>query len=101
MIKMGWRPGQGIGPRVSARKRKIQEAKILGRRTRQEAVDGVIDEEEEKHLFAPRDSKLMVFEQKEGKEGLGFVKSQGMRSIADRSSAQTEKPNLSGEHAFP
>ncbi|KAJ9126346.1 hypothetical protein QFC24_002080 [Naganishia onofrii] len=95
LMKMGWRPGQGIGPRVSARKRKIQEAKILGRRTGRQAGDIAVDDEEEKHLFAPRDSKLMVFEQKAGKEGLGFVKGQGMRSIADRGSAQTEKPNVS------
>ncbi|KAJ9118205.1 hypothetical protein QFC22_004111 [Naganishia vaughanmartiniae] len=95
LMKMGWRPGQGIGPRVSARKRKIQEAKILGRRTGPKAGDVVVDEEEQKHLFAPRDSKLMVFEQKAGKEGLGFVKGQGMRPIADRSSAQADKPNLS------
>ncbi|KAJ9099847.1 hypothetical protein QFC21_003849 [Naganishia friedmannii] len=95
LMKMGWRPGQGIGPRVSARKRKIQEAKILGRRTGRRVADVAVDEEEEKHLFAPRDAKLMVFEQKGGKEGLGFVKGQGMRSIADRNSAQTEKPSLS------
>jgi G patch domain-containing protein 1 len=95
LMKMGWRPGQGIGPRVSARKRKIQEAKLQGRRYRPGPDELAVDEEEGKHMFAPRDSKLMVFEQKTGKEGLGYVKGQSIQSAA-ASRAKLEEPNLSG-----
>ena len=94
-MKMGWRPGQGIGPRVSARKRKIQEAKLSGRPFRRAIEDFTVDEEESKHLFAPRDSKLMVFEQKSGKEGLGYVKGQSIQSSGARGT-KVEEPNLSG-----
>jgi G patch domain-containing protein 1 len=96
LMKMGWRPGQGIGPRVSARKRKIQEAKLLGRRTRPDAAELDVDGEEGKHLFAPRDSKLMVFEQKSGKEGLGYVKGQGMQGLGKGSNAEKAATNVSG-----
>ncbi len=46
----------------------------------------VVDEEDEdmdgagsagKHLFAPRDTKLVVYEQKEEKAGLGYVRGMG------------------------
>jgi G patch domain-containing protein 1 len=80
--KQGWRPGQGIGPRVTARKLKWQEAKMgLG-------VTGpsrVMDEDEDmdggeagKHTFAPRDTKLVVYQAKDDREGLGFQKGMGM-----------------------
>ena len=95
LMKMGWRPGQGIGPRVSARKRKIQEAKLSGRLYRPAVENLTVDEEESKHLFAPRDSKLMVFEQKTGKEGLGYVKGQSIQS-SDARGAEVKEPNLSG-----
>jgi hypothetical protein len=98
-MKMGWRPGQGIGPRVSARKRKIQEAKLLGRRTRPDVAEMTVDEEEGKHLFAPRDSKLMVFEQKSGKEGLGYVKGRGMQGLGKGGSVAKESMNLSGAYS--
>ncbi len=88
MAKMGWRPGQGIGPRVTARKLRIQEAKISGR-----SIAGKItgedvhmggesvgnDDEAKKHTFAPRDTRLLVFDGKVGKEGLGFVKGVGIQ----------------------
>ena len=95
LMKMGWRPGQGIGPRVSARKRKIQEAKLSGRPYQPRSEELAVDEEEGKHRFAPRDSKLMVFEQKTDKGGLGYVKGQSIQS-SDAARAKIERPSLSG-----
>ncbi|GHJ89805.1 hypothetical protein NliqN6_6207 [Naganishia liquefaciens] len=94
LMKMGWRPGQGIGPRVSARKRKIQEAKLSGRPYQPRSEELAVDEEEGKHRFAPRDSKLMVFEQKTDKGGLGYVKGQSIQS-SDAARAKIEQPSLS------
>lgn len=74
--KLGWRPGQGIGPRVTLRKLRIQEGK-LGR-----ARAGLdIEEEPEeasKHTYAPRDTQLLTYTAKDDKAGLGFLKGRGM-----------------------
>lgn len=78
--KQGWRPGQGIGPRVTLRKLKWQEAKLgqAGPSTRTEKDMDVDNETAGKHTFAPRDTKLLVYQNKEDREGLGFQKGMGM-----------------------
>lgn len=82
--KQGWRPGQGIGPRVTARKLKWQEAKMglagpsRGQRDEDEDMEGG---EAGKHTFAPRDTKLVVYQSKDDREGLGFQKGMGMGKL--------------------
>lgn len=76
--KLGWRPGQGLGPRVTLRKLKIQEGKLGKARVGIEEDDV---EEAGKHTYAPRDTRLLVFDPKEDKEGLGFQKGAGMGSL--------------------
>ncbi|CED84251.1 Predicted RNA binding protein, contains G-patch domain [Phaffia rhodozyma] len=82
LTKLGWRPGQGIGPRITARALRLAE--------RKENPNAVVDDPEEgdevgedseakKHLFAPRDTKLLLFDQKEGSEGLGWIKGDGLK----------------------
>nr|XP_018260453.1 G patch domain-containing protein 1 [Kwoniella dejecticola CBS 10117]OBR82611.1 G patch domain-containing protein 1 [Kwoniella dejecticola CBS 10117] len=80
--KLGWRPGQGIGPRVTLRKLKLQQGK-LGK-----ARAGIEEDDEEdgegegsKHTYAPRDVQLLSFAPKEDKQGLGFIKGRGMGSL--------------------
>jgi G patch domain-containing protein 1 len=78
LVKLGWRPGQGIGPRVSARKRRIQERKLQsGGATaisfQVDDADDLDDAEASKHTYAPRDTKLPVYDGKQGKEGLGYT----------------------------
>ncbi|KAK4684210.1 G patch domain-containing protein 1, partial [Tremellales sp. Uapishka_1] len=73
--KLGWRPGQGIGPRVTLRKLRIQEQK-LGR-----PISDIEEGDVKGKTFAPRDTKLLVFDNKDGKEGLGFQKGSGMGSL--------------------
>lgn len=63
------------------------------------AADMVIEGEEEKHLFAPRDSKLMVFDQKSGKEGLGYVKGQGMHGLGKGNPVEKAATNVSGTYS--
>ncbi len=60
--KMGWREGQGIGPKVR-RKAKVDEKDDPG---------GGGDVDDETHLFAPEDSKLISFTRKIDRKGLGF-----------------------------
>ncbi|WVQ96167.1 hypothetical protein IAU59_003270 [Kwoniella sp. CBS 9459] len=81
--KLGWRPGQGIGPRVTLRRLQIQEGKLATGRP------GVVPGDEEdmddaeagKHTFAPRDARLLVYDAKEDRQGLGFVKGSGMGAL--------------------
>lgn len=81
--KLGWRPGQGLGPRVTHRKLKIQDGK-LGR-----ARAGIEEDEEDmeqmyKHTYAPRDSRLLTYTAKDDKEGLGYTKGAGMGRLPAR-----------------
>lgn len=78
--KLGWRTGQGIGPRVTLRKLRIQEGKLGRIRAGMEADDDDV-EEASQHTYAPRDTKLLVYDSKDDKGGLGYQKGQGMGSL--------------------
>ncbi|KUJ20654.1 DUF1604-domain-containing protein [Mollisia scopiformis] len=54
--KMGWKEGQGIGPKVRRKAR----------------LDGVEDNAAEMHLFAPEDTSMISFVKKNDHKGLGF-----------------------------
>ena len=62
--KMGWREGQGVGPKVR-RKAQLEEDEL------QEAVAG-LHPVTETHLFAPENSKMISFVRKKDRKGLGF-----------------------------
>ncbi|MCJ1430094.1 hypothetical protein MMC29_008009, partial [Sticta canariensis] len=66
--KMGWRDGQGIGPRVR-RKARLDEEDDPGGGGGQET-----------HLFAPENSRMISFMQKNDRKGLGF---EGEGRLAD------------------
>lgn len=51
--RMGWRRGQGVGPKVRRR--------------------AVGDKTGETHLFAPENSKMISFDRKDDRKGLGFA----------------------------
>ncbi|KAJ9647780.1 hypothetical protein H2199_001554 [Coniosporium tulheliwenetii] len=57
--KMGWRQGQGVGPRIRRRAR-LDEGDELG------------DANEKAHLFAPEDSPMIGFTKKNDRKGLGY-----------------------------
>jgi G patch domain-containing protein 1 len=81
--KQGWRPGQGIGPRVTLKRLKRQEAKLqrngvaVGHANAEDADMDDADGEAAKHTYAPRDVKLLVFAAKEDQQGLGYVPGMG------------------------
>lgn len=83
--KQGWRPGQGIGPRMSLQRLKRQEAKlvksgVMTSKGEDEEGDFELDGgngEATKHTFAPRDVKLLVFAAKEDQQGLGYIPGMG------------------------
>ena len=76
--KMGWRDGQGIGPKVR-RAAKLDEACDTG-------VNG-----EDKHLFAPKNSKMISFTRKDDRKGLGFQGSEKLEAIRGRESKDSDE----------
>lgn len=88
--KMGWRLGQGIGPRITYKQLLEQEGDSIG-------LDRAVDEEAAKHLYAPRDTKLILYFRKENAFGLGYVPGQGLQDIVDRQGAISDSgPLISG-----
>ena len=58
--RMGWRAGQGIGPKVRRRARLDEQDDPAG------------GENQETHLFAPENSEMIAFVRKNDRQGLGF-----------------------------
>ncbi|KAF4556905.1 Hypothetical protein D9617_1g087870 [Elsinoe fawcettii] len=69
--RMGWRPGQGLGPKVRRKPR---------------GDDGSIDDNAEDRLFAPEDVPMITFDKKTNKFGLGW---QGEERLGAGSSSKT------------
>lgn len=70
--RMGWRPGQGVGPKIW-RKARLSEEGEAGGAT------------EELHLFAPENSKMIGFLRKNDQKGLGYTVETSLSSLTDRS----------------
>lgn len=86
MQKMGWRSGQGIGPRITFERQK-QLALKLG--VQINSTDDEEDSERRKHLFPPIDRPLTAFQPWPGNSGLGYTKD--MHSLElDRSFSRAE-----------
>ncbi|RXW24817.1 hypothetical protein EST38_g1032 [Candolleomyces aberdarensis] len=76
--KMGWRPGQGIGTRVSLAERKRQDAQAFdpytGVKSTESALDvGSDDEEASKHKYPRRDTPILSVSRKKKSYGLGYT----------------------------
>ncbi|OCH96293.1 hypothetical protein OBBRIDRAFT_787368 [Obba rivulosa] len=87
--KMGWRLGQGVGPRVTYAQRKAQGAGLPAREEDE-------DEEAKKHLFPRRDTPVLVAQKKANFHGLGYVP--GMRleeSVGAGDGGRGKGPQLS------
>ncbi|EMD39102.1 hypothetical protein CERSUDRAFT_104368 [Gelatoporia subvermispora B] len=86
--KMGWRVGQGVGPRVTYAQRKAQDAAVLGARGAREEEE---DEEAKKHMFPRRDTPVLVASRKDNFHGVGYVP--GMRLEESRGAGADEARN--------
>lgn len=94
--KMGWRLGQGIGPRVSLRQRKLQDAQAL-RGTEDIITIPEDDEEASKHTYAPRDTRILLVDRKDNSHGLGYQPGMGLNeSLGVKGSKGKVGPNLAG-----
>lgn len=88
MQKMGWKPGQGVGPRVSRRRRR-QIAAELGITLAEDADE----EEADGHLFAPPDRPLVLFPPRDTRAGLGYTRTHtSLARPASSASAKRKAP---------
>jgi len=83
--KMGWRDGQGIGPKVR-RKARLDEDEDPGGQNGQET-----------HLFAPENSPMVSFVRKNDRKGLGF---EGEGRLEETSSNKENKAENDGDDDF-
>jgi G patch domain-containing protein 1 len=95
---MGWRPGQGVGPRVSWRARKIQDLLAAGESIHGVDIDALEDEDEEakRHMYPPRDTLVPRVSMKTDVHGLGFKAGAGLMESLGEKRPQTEGPKLAG-----
>ena len=75
--KMGWRTGQGIGPRITYAQRKRQDAGIFDP---SKEVEGDEDDVEEakKHTYPRRDVPVITAPRKDNFHGLGYSPGMGL-----------------------
>ncbi|KAF7317694.1 G-patch domain [Mycena kentingensis (nom. inval.)] len=93
--KMGWRIGQGIGPRVTLRQRKLQDLIASGRRFAEAAIVVPDDEEAKKHTYAPRDIATLVVERKDNTHGIGYRPGMSLNEGSGNASATASGPKIS------
>jgi len=97
--KMGWRPGQGVGPRVSWRTRKIQDLLAAGKTLNGvdiDALDDDGDEEAKRHTYPPRDTVVPRVPMKADVHGVGFRAGAGLIESLGEKRPQSKGPKLSG-----
>lgn len=90
--KMGWRLGQGIGPRISYEQRKKQDYEAGFVKTGDED-----DEEAKKHMYPRRDTPLLLVSRKDNSHGLGYTPGFSLNdSLGGRNGGEQKGPHISG-----
>jgi G patch domain-containing protein 1 len=96
--KMGWRPGQGVGPRITWRQRKIQDLLAAGKLINGINIDELDDDEEaKKHMYPQRDTPVIKLQRKNDRRGLGFIPEQGLRERLGEKRVEQTDPTLAGK----
>lgn len=98
---MGWRPGQGIGPRLTWRQRKIQELQAsVGYLVAQDDLkldESNVDEEAKKHTYPRRDTPMLLVPRKENPHGIGYIPGMSLDdSLGGSNNASSSGPQISG-----
>ena len=93
--KMGWRVGQGVGPRLTWDQRRVQDRNASQRIT--QSPGEADDDEARKHMYPRRDTPLLVVQRKDNAHGLGYVPGLGLNaSVGAESSSARKGPQISG-----
>ncbi|KZT43136.1 hypothetical protein SISSUDRAFT_1112218 [Sistotremastrum suecicum HHB10207 ss-3] len=94
--KMGWKPGQGIGPRITYKQLILQDQQSSSRPF-EPPTDVDEDDPANKHLYAPRDTKVLLFQRKDNSFGLGYNPGLNLQQSVDgrTTSVSDNGPNIS------
>lgn len=99
--KMGWRPGQGIGPRLTWKQKKLQDAQAKS--TRILTLDDLKldpdeeDEEAQKHTYPRLDTPLTIVPRKDDSHGLGYTTGLSLHvALGNDRNSQSSGPRISG-----
>ncbi|KAF5375309.1 hypothetical protein D9757_009683 [Collybiopsis confluens] len=96
--KMGWRVGQGIGPRITLKQRRLQDLQASGGTGQSGPLDVADDDSEEadKHTYAPRDTPILVAGRKDNNHGLGYRPGMSLNeSLGAKGAGMSHGPNIS------
>ncbi|PLW37899.1 hypothetical protein PCANC_15183 [Puccinia coronata f. sp. avenae] len=96
MRKMGWRDGQGIGPRITHERRLFLASKLGVDLNSQ--LDLEDDPERNKHLYAPVDRAVTPIQPWPGSSGLGHRRSTPACNLGDPSSSFTHPSTAATDH---
>ncbi|CAA7269265.1 unnamed protein product [Cyclocybe aegerita] len=99
--KMGWRLGQGIGPRISLKQRKEQDALAYEPTTGSKLTVGALDipeddDEAGKHTYAPRDTPILIVKRKDNAHGLGYRPGLTLNESLGGNAGGSQGPQLAG-----
>ncbi|TCD61711.1 hypothetical protein EIP91_008020 [Steccherinum ochraceum] len=87
--KMGWRMGQGIGPRLTYQQRREQDISLGF------AAMELGDEEAQKHKYPRRDTPLLIVPRKDNQHGLGYSPGMSLnQSLGVKGGANAKGPKL-------
>ena len=91
--RMGWREGQGVGPKIKRKPRLGEDHEMKP------------ESNEESHLFAPDNSKMISFDRKVDRKGLGYTgESKSLNVLVSDSELQAppfgEPPSNKGPNSF-
>ncbi|KAK2464006.1 hypothetical protein APHAL10511_003950 [Amanita phalloides] len=96
--KMGWKPGQGIGSRISYRLRKLQDKQAATNKPLTLADIVITEEEEEasKHKYPRRDVPIPSYEKRDDFRGLGYASGLSLNESLGRSKPEADNgPSIS------
>ena len=96
--RMGWRPGQGVGPRLTYAHRRKQDAGFLDP-TRRDGEGDDAPEEAKKHMYPRRDVPVLVARRKDDFHGLGYDPGMGLsESVGAGAGAEQDRggPRIAG-----
>ena len=101
LMKMGWRHGQGIGPRLTWRQKKLQDAQAKSSRilTLDDLKLGPNEEDEEaqKHTYPRADTPLTIIPRKDNTHGLGYVSGLSLNdALGNDHDSKSTGPRISG-----
>jgi len=96
---MGWRLGQGIGPRLTLRQKKLQDMESSsGDKISSNLNIPEDDEEASKHTYARRDTKVLLIERKDNSHGVGYDPGMGLNQSlgVNENEGHSKDPRISG-----